>query len=557
MLDAEQITQIVSEVTSRIVARVGEGPALTETLNETLWWEHERLDKAHDDAAQRDREFYADLRRQLPRVSEREQVRLLQQVVHRYADEIAGDLGRGPAGGQAALPSLRRAPGFSPAAYKFATKVGPPLLSTLLTGLSPKRLLDREGLPKLEQHVRVAGEVHALARLHERGTLVIAPTHSSNLDSLVLGFAIDKLGLPPLTYGAALNLFDNPLIGRFMYNLGAYTVDRRKHDPLYKRTLKEFATVSLEFGQDNLYFPSGSRSRSGALEKRLKKGLLGCSLAAYRNNLVRGRAKPGVFVVPCTISYPLVLEAATLIDDWLAEAGKSRYIIVDDEFSRWERWRDYLRGLLSLDLDIHIRFGQPLDSLGNPVDEDGVSHDPRGRPIDPAGYLEVEGKLAEDPVRDAEYTRELERRLIAEYKRENVIHSTHVLAFACFELLRRRKPDLDLYRLLGSIGAEQSLALPEVEDELAPLLTELREAARHDQLRLSDTVANAELGDFMRAALRNFGTYHHRPVVERRGIRLHVGDAKLLFYYRNRLDGYGLRGAPTLVGLGGNHHGRS
>jgi len=546
MLDAEHIAQIVAEVTSRIVARVGEGHALTETLNETLWWEHERLVRLdHDERAADDREFYADIRRQLPRVSEREQVRILQQVVHRYAEEIAGDLGHQPTG--VGVPGRRRGPGFSPTAYKLATRVGPPLLSTLLTGLSPRRLLDREAIPKLEEHLRIAGEVHALARLHERGTLVLAPTHSSNLDSLVLGFAIDKLGLPPLTYGAALNLFGNPLIGRFMSNLGGYTVDRRKLDPLYKQTLKEYATVSLEFGQDNLYSPGGHRSRSGAIERRLKKGLLGCSLAAFRNNLVHGRPKPAVYVVPCTISYPLVLEASTLIDDWLAEAGKARYIIVDDEFSRWERWRDYLRGLLSLDLDIHIRFGQPLDSLGNPVDDEGVSLDPRGRPIDPAGYLEVEGKLVEDPIRDAEYTRELERRILAEYRRENVIHSTHVLAFACFELLRRRRPELDLYRLLGSIGNEQSLALPEVEDELAQVLTELREWAKADRIRLSDTVADAEIGEFVRAALRNFGTYHHRPVVERRGIRLHVGDAKLLFYYRNRLDGYGLRGAPTLV----------
>jgi glycerol-3-phosphate O-acyltransferase len=563
MLDAEQITRIVAEVTSRIVARVGEGPALTETLNETLWWEHERLAKLDDGDEQTslDREFYVDIRRQLPRVSEREQVRLLQQIVHRYAHEIAGDLARGP--GAPGLPGLRRAPGFSPTAYKLATRVGPPLLSTLLTGLSPRRLLDREAIPKLDQHLKIAGEVQALARLHERGTLVLAPTHSSNLDSLVLGFAIDKLGLPPLTYGASLSLFSNPLIGRFMFNLGAYTVDRRKHDPLYKQTLKEYATVSLEFGQDNLYFPGGKRSRSGAIERRLKKGLLGCSLAAFRNNLIQKRPQPGVFVVPCTISYPLVLEAATLIDDWLADAGKARYIIVDDEFSRWERWRDYLRGLLSLDLDIHIRFGQPLDSLGNPVDEQGVSHDPRGRAIDPAGYLEIDGKLVDDPIRDAEYTRELERRILAEYRRENVIHSTHVLAFACFELLRRRRPELDLYRLLGSIGADArldgpspSLALPEVEDELAELLAELRAWARADRIRLSDTVAEADLGEFVRAALRNFGTYHHRPVLERRGIRLHVGDAKLLFYYRNRLDGYGLRGAPTLVherGPGGAH----
>ena len=41
---------------------------------------------------------------------------------------------------------------------------------------------------------------------------------------------------------------------------------------------------------------------------------------------------------------------------------------------------------------------------------------------------------------------------------------------------------------------------------------------------------------------------------ERRGVRLHIMDSKLLFYYRNRLDGYGLRGAPTLVS-GGSRHG--
>jgi glycerol-3-phosphate O-acyltransferase len=39
-------------------------------------------------------------------------------------------------------------------------------------------------------------------------------------------------------------------------------------------------------------------------------------------------------------------------------------------------------------------------------------------------------------------------------------------------------------------------------------------------------------------------------VIERRGVRLHVCDSKLLFYYRNRLDGYGLRGAPILAARG-------
>ena len=235
----------------------------------------------------------------------------------------------------------------------------------------------------------------------------------------------------------------------------------------------------------------------------------------------------------------------------MAEAGKSRFIIVDDEFSRWERWLDFLRGVFSLDLKIHIRFGRALDPFGNQVDDDGASLDPRGRLIDPRGYLEVGGEIVEDPVRDAEYTRSLEQQIIHEFERENVIHSTHVLAFACFELFRRARPELDLYRLLGSIGPEQSLALPEVEAELEALLTELAARSRSDQIRLSQIVDEAasdnQIRALIRTALRSFGTYHTRPVVERRGVRLHVGDANLLFYYRNRLDGYDLRGAPRLV----------
>ena len=136
-----------------------------------------------------------------------------------------------------------------------------------------------------------------LGRLRDRGTLIVTPTHSSNLDSLIIGFAVHELGLPPLTYGAGLNLFRNPIVGRFMPKLGAYTVDRRKRDPLYKQTLKAYASVSLEFGQDNLFFPGGTRSRAGAIERGLKKGLLGCSVSAYRNKLLRRRAQPDIYVI--------------------------------------------------------------------------------------------------------------------------------------------------------------------------------------------------------------------------------------------------------------------
>ncbi len=81
------------------------------------------------------------------------------------------------------------------------------------------------------------------------------------LPVLAAGYAIYMAGLPPVCYGAGLNLFYNKFLGFFMNRLGAYKVDRRKKHSLYKNVLKEYAAVSMELGYDNLFFPGGTRSR--------------------------------------------------------------------------------------------------------------------------------------------------------------------------------------------------------------------------------------------------------------------------------------------------------
>ena len=80
--------------------------------------------------------------------------------------------------------------------------------------------------------------------------------------ALIMGLIIYKIGLPPVTYGAGLNLFSNPLLGFFLRHLGAYTVDRLKTAPIYRELLKEYTTLTLEFG-----LLSRNRRQSG-LQKR-------------------------------------------------------------------------------------------------------------------------------------------------------------------------------------------------------------------------------------------------------------------------------------------------
>ncbi|MEO1334299.1 MAG: 1-acyl-sn-glycerol-3-phosphate acyltransferase, partial [Myxococcota bacterium] len=307
--DQERIlTELESRVCEQVLALRGT-PGVQEVLEESLYRERRRLkdDGGHSPAYEGDQAFWEQIQRSIRHASDRDLRMLLRRSIRHYGEEIAGN--------------------FDPRVYKVATRILPSGLSVLMNAMSPKRLFTRlPEFPSIEDSIMIGGATEEARRLHEQGTVILVPTHVSNLDSIVVGYALYQLGLPPFIYGAGLNLFTNPLLSFFMHNLGAYTVDRKKTDPLYKEVLKHYATLTLEFGYDNIFFPGGTRSRSGAIERRLKYGLLGTGVQAYINNLQRKRERPKLFIVPMTLSFDLVLEAETLIDDFLKEVGKARYI---------------------------------------------------------------------------------------------------------------------------------------------------------------------------------------------------------------------------------------
>src|ERR1700743_2593211 len=113
---------------------------------------------------------------------------------------------------------------------------------------------------------------------------------------------------------------------------------------LYKDVLKTYSTVMIERGYHSLFFPGGTRSRSGGVERKLKLGLAGAGVEAFVRTTVRGKTQP-VFFVPSTINYLLTLEAETLIDDFLQEEGKARYIIEDDESAKVGRIAAFMNKL--------------------------------------------------------------------------------------------------------------------------------------------------------------------------------------------------------------------
>ncbi|MFW6067803.1 MAG: hypothetical protein ACOC97_05640, partial [Myxococcota bacterium] len=265
----------------------------------------------------------------------------------------------------------------------------------------------------------------------------------------------------------------------------------------------------------------------------LKLGLAGSALEAFARNQVKGIRRP-IWFVPTTINYALVLEAETLVEDWLTEEGKARYIIEDDEFSRIDRWVAFFRRIIGLAGACVIRFGRPLDPYGNEVDDEGRSLAPRGKPIEPASYVTRRGQPTVDEARDTAYTRELGEELVERYHRDTVMMSTNVVAHVLFRRLVRSTPGMDLFarlRMRGEVSMAREELLREV-GEVRDALLGLEDAGR---VHVSPFLHSAPPEEILGRALDVWNGYHSRVAARDMGTAITAEDPTLLIYYQNRL----------------------
>lgn len=495
--------------------------ALASMLEDALYTERKRLER--DEPERGELESLDRLSHAVVRGGRRERIDAALTLVARWGEEIHGS--------------------FNPRVYRFATRVIP----RALTGLLSERPRSISGLRNwdlsISRRLRTEGPIDFLKELTDEATLVLAPTHVSNMDSPLLGMALYQAGLPPFVYGAGLNLFENPILGWWLRRLGAYTVDRRKKSLLYKNTLKDYSVLCIRGGLHSLFFPGGTRCRSGALETHLKKGLLGTALQAWQENLATlenrsadGRMASGrtaeVYVVPCTLSYQLVLEAPTLIGDHLAEAGRQRYIIDDDEFTKPRVVANFMSRVLDLDAAIVCHFGEPMDCLGNPIPRDREAR--REAAIRRRRYVtDADGKVEWDAQRDREYTNRLASRLVAAYHKDTSVLTTHLACRVAWVMLGEQRQTDDVFRLVRVEAAGRHLDRSAYVRRLGIVMERVRAGAReglwHHDLPESPSQA-------LQLAIDRFSRFHKTKAIADHGEDIVIEDPRLCMYYQNRLQ---------------------
>jgi glycerol-3-phosphate O-acyltransferase len=448
---------------------------------------------------------------------------LLYQIIHRYAGEIAGN--------------------FKPSSFRFAREMIKFWFGRLLNGARVKKfgaIFRREYT--LRDKIHIVGKVKQLRKLAKKGTVVMVPTHFSNLDSILIGWVIHSLGLPAFIYGAGLNLFNIKIFAYFMNSLGAYKVDRRKKNLPYLETLKAYSTLAIEKGAHSLFFPGGTRSRSGMIEKQLKLGLLGSTIEAQRNLYLRNPNKEDVrkiFIVPVTLNYHFVLEAPDLIDEYLSVKGQDRYLPETDKYGSFQMIR-FLFKFFTKGSNISVSIGKGLDVMGNYVDDEGHSLDSNGRQIHTRDYFVTNNELVIDKQREDQYTRMLSQRIVTEYHRINRVFASHLVAFVAFEMWQRKHPKLDLFELLRL--PEEDLSLPYEEFKTAcktvrKHIYQLKEEGKVNHA----THLKGKIDLVIRHGLENVGIFHlNRPLLFNKQGNIITKDLNTLYYYHNRLTGYDL-----------------
>jgi glycerol-3-phosphate O-acyltransferase len=447
---------------------------------------------------------------------------LLEKIVNRYSEEIVGT--------------------FQLGTHKFAVRFLTILFNRLFNAAVDKSIRSLwRGRRQLYERLQVVGEVETVRELFKHGTVVVVPTHFSNLDSILVGYAMDQImGLPSFSYGAGLNLYNSGPAAYFMNRLGAYRVDRRKKNAVYLETLKSMSNLSIQRGVNSLFFPGGTRSRSGAIEQEVKMGLLGTAVEAQRALSQKGSDKK-VFIVPLVIGYHFVLEAPFLIEQHLRITGKENYLRLRDEGSSVRAWLRYIWQFFSTTNDITLTVGRPMDVLGNFVNQDGKSFDRKGNPVDIKEYFSsVDGQLNEDTQREGEYTKILAERLVERYFVENVVLSSHLLAFTVFEILVHQNPKLDLFGLLRLPPEEYVFPFKSVVEVIEQLQAELFRMEREGRLMLSPEI-HLPAEELIRDAMKKLGVFHRKKTLlyNKEG-DIMSEDFRVLYYYHNRLENYGL-----------------
>lgn len=526
------LQEVVGSTMEKLLNRFKDANSLHSELKSVLYQEKNRLTKEpwKSDSPE-ERIFWSEIKRKILIVDAieeedkqyKEDKKILKEILNYYASEIVAN--------------------FEPKKYRVAQKLLPFLFGRLMNvSAGNKKNFFFPSSKNIYEKMNITGPIDHIRNLSKKGTVIVVPTHFSNIDSPTIGLIIDIIGLPAMTYGAGINLFTIGILSRWLNDLGAYKLDRRRKNTPYLELLKNYSTIAITRGAHSLFFPGGTRSRSGQIEKKLKLGLLGTALEAQRQNLLNFNEETAkkVFVVPVVLNYHFVMEAASLINQHLAIEGKEQFIAEKDDYSTSYKLLKLILKVITANPGMSISFASPMDVFGNEVDFEGQSINKIGQKVQIKNYFMLGDSMTEDVQRDSVYTSILGERIVEKFLAYNTVLSSHIVSFVAFELIYKEFKNLDIYQLLRIPTDEIEIDIEEFKVEVNNIREKIIDLYAEGKLKIHERL-KGDTDEIIKHGIKNLGVYHAQmPLEVNNNGNISTQDLKVLYFYHNRLLGYGL-----------------
>jgi glycerol-3-phosphate O-acyltransferase len=188
-------------------------------------------------------------------------------------------------------------------------------------------------------------QLRELESLAQRHPVVFLPSHKSNLDHLVLQYALHENGHPPNHTAGGINMNFFPL-GPLVRRSGTFFIRRSfRDDAIYKFVLQRYIDYLIEKRFSLEWYIEGGRSRSGKLLPP-RYGLLNAVVDAYR----RGQSDE-VVLIPTSLAYDQISD----VGSYAAEQSGAK--------KQTEGFGWLIRTIRALRRrygHVHIRFGEAI-----------------------------------------------------------------------------------------------------------------------------------------------------------------------------------------------------
>lgn len=501
----DKFMQNVSEKTKKKILKKTGSSNLYEEIINTIYKEKQRISNISWNADPKDdKKFWYELKYKISKFKNDKKNKkiseeILPEIIDRYTKEITGN--------------------FKRTHYSFAKRV---IISFLGRLLNASRLRNPFGNLNLDSTISIVGKKNKLRKLSKKGTIVMVPTHFSHLDSALIGYVISHLGLPAFMYGAGLVLYNLKIFAYFFNSLGAYKVDRRKKHLLYLETLKTYTEEAIINECHNLFYPGGTRSRSGAVEKNLKLGLLGSALEAQKE---MGKNNKKIFIVPITFNYQFVLEGPALINQYISSKSTSQNHLKDLGFSNTYKILLFLIKYFTQSNKIAVTIGDPMDVFGNKLDKNG----------DPENSQDFNYKK----MNKKEILSNLSDKIIEEFKNGTVVFPSSLIAFTTYQIIKGKFKNIDIINMISLPDDEVTIRLKDFKKYYIKTLKHVDELAINKKIRKSNEL-DLDVDKQILIGCQKLGLYHTPKPLIIRNKSIIIKNMKMLYYYRNRLDGFGI-----------------